>query len=156
MSNMNIDEKSLRAIVKNLERDVEKRPRDVATRLQLALSYMRLAEADKAREHLEKVIELDKRNVEAHYYLGILWADTGKLEEAKNAFKRTIALDRSHSPSHYFLGKIYALEGNLDAAISQTEKARDAAPGNVLARVQWSCIWPRAGSGTAWMNGLKS
>ena len=113
MANMNIDEKSLRAIISNLEKDVARRPKDIATRLQLALSYMRLAERDQAREHLEKVIELDKRNVEANYYLGVLWADTGNLEEAKNAFKRTVALDKSHSPSHYFLGKIYAFEGNL-------------------------------------------
>ena len=99
MANMNIDEKSLRAIISNLEKDVARRPKDIATRLQLALSYMRLAEHDSAREHLEKVIELDKRNVEAHYYLGILWADSGNVEEAKRAWMKAVSLNKSHGPS---------------------------------------------------------
>ena len=99
MANMNIDEKSLRAIISNLEKDVARRPKDIATRLQLALSYMRLAEHDSAREHLEKVIELDKRNVEAHYYLGILWARFRECGRSQRAWMKAVSLNKSTPPT---------------------------------------------------------
>ncbi len=57
---MGIDEKSLREIIKRLEKEVSQRPKDIATRLQLALSYMKTREPDKAKEQLSKVIDLDK------------------------------------------------------------------------------------------------
>ena len=53
---MTIDEKSLREIINRLENEVAGDRKDIATRLQLALSYMQLGDIENAKEHLLKVI----------------------------------------------------------------------------------------------------
>ncbi len=81
--------------VSNLERLVERAPKNFEVWLYLGIAKRRIEEYDEAIKCFKKVTELEKSNEEAWGLLTVTLVDQGKIEEAKKAIKEAARLNPS-------------------------------------------------------------
>jgi cytochrome c-type biogenesis protein CcmH/NrfG len=106
------------AVVKTLEEQAAKDPRDPAPRLQLANYLYDHQQWPKAIEWYQKALELDPKNVNARTDMGTAYFSLGRPKEALEAYQISLQTDPNHQPT-IFNSIVVSLEGLHDVAAAQ-------------------------------------
>jgi len=101
---------------------------------------------DDAVQSLGRAISIDPSNSYAYFYLGRAWLSSKNYEQALTFFKRAqIGFDANPgwlAETLSFEGLAYEQSGNNSDALVAYQKAVDAEPGNLMARVALTRLAP--------------
>lgn len=107
----------------------------------LANTYSRLRENDKAIDAYNKAVELDPQNAAYVQNLGSVYAAKGDTEKARELYEKAAGLSATTSPkdaatNYYNMGVTYINAGNNAEAIEALNKALELDPGHSEAHYQ--------------------
>ncbi|MGH9030519.1 MAG: tetratricopeptide repeat protein [Acidimicrobiia bacterium] len=111
------------------ERAVERRPDDVAARMQLARFLLQSGEPVDALKQYDRAAELDPGNVEALAYGGWIISLAGLPDEALKRLDAAVAADARYPDAHVFRGMVlYRGLGDLAGAAAELRTYLELAP----------------------------
>jgi Flp pilus assembly protein TadD len=87
------------AVVKTLEEEAARNPRDPQPRLRLANYLYDQQQWPKAIEWYQKALELDPQNVDAHTDLGTAYYNVGRAQDALREYRKSLEIDPKHEPT---------------------------------------------------------
>ena len=114
-------------IIERQERLVELEP-DVNRHIELALSYRRASQLDKAVARLQEALELAPENITVLESLAIALTDVGRLDDALNHWRRCVQLDPNDSRAHLNLGIALGFSNQVVEAVSHLKLATQLDP----------------------------
>ncbi|HWR54727.1 MAG TPA: tetratricopeptide repeat protein [Bryobacteraceae bacterium] len=109
------------AAVEEFERELKVSPRDIPSRLQIALQHLATGEHERGLPYAEQAVELAPQNFAARTVLGRLLLSLEKTERAIAELERAAQLAPESPDVHFSLGQAYALAGR--AADAERERA---------------------------------
>ncbi len=110
-----IDEAS---VVRTLEEQAAKSPRDPESRLRLANFLYDHQEYDKAIEWYQRALELDPSNVNARTDLGTAYYYSGRPQDALREYRKSLEINPRHEPTLLNM-VVVNLEGTHDVAAAE-------------------------------------
>jgi len=113
---------------------VEKSPRKARPRVNLATSYIKNEEYDKALAELSHAISLKPDYAAAHENVGVAYFHKNAYQPAITAFERAIELDPRQASAYYARGETYMRLEQNDLAIKDFQKALSINPSHLSAR----------------------
>jgi len=113
---------------------VGKSPHKARPRTNLATSYIKIEEYDKALAELSQAIALKPEHVVAHQNVGVAYFHKKGYQRAIAAFERVIELDPNQASAYYGRGEAYVRLGQNDLAIKDFQKALSINPSHLSAR----------------------
>jgi Tfp pilus assembly protein PilF len=178
LDNSDLEEKKLRQIIANLEKQKAKYPNEVRFPLYLAEAYYRLAdpEADVAREfpiyektekYARQVLALDPNRAEGHYWNGLFLLKKAQKQGGIGAYAtvkqgiaelekvRTSMPTYDHAGASRVLGMMYMTApgytpfGNVKKAVELEEEATRLAPDYLLNRLYLANAYNKQGNKVA-------
>lgn len=105
----------LGAATTRLERLIERRPDFLPGRYELAKLYLRLAQSDRAEDHINKILASQPNDFEAIRLKAVLYAQSGRINEAVKLYE-SFDLDRNPQLVLH-LARLYASAGRVDDAL---------------------------------------
>jgi tetratricopeptide (TPR) repeat protein len=105
-------------IVKTLQEQAAKNPKDPGPRLKLANYLYDQHQYLQAVEWYQKALELDPKDVNAHTDLGTTFFYLGRAQDALREYRKTLQIDPKHEPTMFNLIVVH-LEGTHDFAAAQ-------------------------------------
>jgi tetratricopeptide (TPR) repeat protein len=106
------------AVVKTLEEQAARNPRDPEPRLKLANYLYDQQQWQRAIEWYQKALELDPKNVNARTDLGTAYFNLGRPADALREYRQSLEIDPTHQPTLFNLIVVY-LDGQHDVAAAQ-------------------------------------
>lgn len=100
---------------------------------QLAETYLRLGNFEKAEFYAEAVLQKEPNNLDALINYGGILNTLKKHEEAKKIFRKIIELDPSNNKAPLLLAIIEAESGNIEGGIRQLTTLVESNPENIMA-----------------------
>lgn len=115
----------------DLEKMVNREPRNTTIRMDYAIALYATGEAEEAKNQYEKVVELDNKNATAYNNLGNAYRDLKQIDKAVEAYKKAISLNNKLVNPYFNLASIqqYSLK-RTDQAIDTYVTAAQALPEN--------------------------
>lgn len=113
---------------------VEKSPHKARPRANLATSYIKIEEYDKALAELSQAIALKPDYAVAHENVGVAYFHKKAYQRAIAAFQRAVELDPNQASTYYARGETYMRLGQNDLAIKDFQKALLINPSHLSAR----------------------
>ncbi len=110
------------------EKAVSVNHKSVIGQTNLALSFIRLGELEKAEKHLRISLELKPDAPKTYNNLGIVFMKEGKPDEAIAHFQKAIILAPRFALAHNNLGMVLVKAGKLDDATASFRKAIEIKP----------------------------
>ncbi|VAW68308.1 hypothetical protein MNBD_GAMMA09-1683 [hydrothermal vent metagenome] len=89
---------------------------DIKDQFDLAVSYLKSADYDKAITLLEKLIEVEKRVPAPYVNLSIAYEYKGDKEKAEKYLLKAVSIDLAHPVANNRLGHLYRRQGKFDDA----------------------------------------
>ncbi len=111
-----------------LDRD----PRDVASRTELAIAFYLGGQAAAAEREALQAVKDDPKFARAYYFLGTLYDSQKQLEKARDAYASCVALEPDNGEAQNNFGNLLLREGKAAEAIPHLEKAVKLRPGDPL------------------------
>ena len=121
---MGSDDIAIRSAMANFDKALRIHPQNVAARVGKGLLFLRLDEADKARDEIQTALAADKNNYEAHMAMAQVHVALKDTPEAIKSYKRAARADKKRPEPHEALGSIYEKIGLDDLADEQFDMAR--------------------------------
>jgi tetratricopeptide (TPR) repeat protein len=106
------------AIIKTLQEQAAKDPKDPEPRVKLANYFYDQHQYPQAAEWYQKALELDPKNVDAHTDLGTAYFYLGQPQDALREYRKTLQINPKHEPTMFNLIVVH-LEGTHDLAAAQ-------------------------------------
>jgi tetratricopeptide (TPR) repeat protein len=118
------------AVIKTLEEQAARNPKDPVLRLKLANYLYDLQQWQRAVEWYQRVLELEPKNVDARTDLGTAYFHLGRPREALQEYRKSLAIDPTHQPT-MFNSIVVNLDGlhNVVAAQQAWDGLRKLNPG---------------------------
>jgi tetratricopeptide (TPR) repeat protein len=113
---------------------VAKSPQKARPRVNLATSYIKIEEYDRALTELAHAISLKPDYAAAHENLGVAYFHKEAYQPAIAAFERAIELDPDHPSAYYSRGEAYMRLEQTDLAIKDFQKTLSINPSHLSAR----------------------
>lgn len=107
------------------QQSVDKKPDLAVAHYNLAVSYARLGDTEKAIVSTERATQLDRNNLAYQYNLGTLYQlrkAEGDLTRAENIYKAVLSRNERLIDVRLSLGLLYEAERKRDAALAEYEK----------------------------------
>jgi Flp pilus assembly protein TadD len=99
-----------------LERALQKDPRNAEFHSDYGYVLARLDRKDQAADELATAIRLDPKSARAHYNFAVFLAGNNESDQAISEFQKCISLNPKSSEAHYYLGRVFFLKGDLENA----------------------------------------
>ncbi len=136
------------AVVKAMEEEAGRNPRDPEPRLRLANYLYDQQQWPKAIEWYQKALDLDPKNINAHTDLGTAYYNVGRGQDALREYRKSLEIDPKHEPTMFNM-IVVNLHGTGDLAAAQRSweqlnKLNPAYPG--LDRIKQALDGARAGA----------
>ncbi len=106
------------AVVRTLEDEAARNPRDPQPRLRLANYLYDQQQWAKAIEWYQKALELDPKNVSARTDLGTALYNVGRAQDALREYRKSLEIDPKHEPT-IFNSIVVNLHGTGNLAAAQ-------------------------------------
>lgn len=105
------------------EQALQMKPGHSKAQINLARSYLKAKEFEKAQKVIEEVLASDSTNADAHLVYGRVLQNTGKKEEAIEAYETSVDLREDNPYAYNNLGLIYLIDRDYESALTNLEKA---------------------------------
>ena len=89
--------------LKKFREKVKQNPRDTATCVQMALTYLELGDLTNMERYADMVLKAEPDDDDANYCKGIFLQKSGRLDAAASHFKKCIDSNPYHLDAHYLL-----------------------------------------------------
>jgi len=118
-------------------------PRDFMAMLQLALTYVKMGDAEQALPYAEKAVELAPKSFAGRYALGWTLYRLGKTDRAIKELQTAVGLEPSDARAHYALSEAYMQahrkadaqrEREIFAKLKKQEEPEPSAPSTRVAQ----------------------
>ena len=120
-------------------------PKNVASRVQLAVNLINLGKAEEAGPHFRKIIELQPSHAGAHYHLaGILYQEK-KLTEAAEQYRQALRANPELHEACLNLGLILLETGDTNAAVESLVEAVRLEPRSAMGNYYCGIAFHRQG-----------
>jgi tetratricopeptide (TPR) repeat protein len=120
---------------------LNRKPRDLESRLALGRCYLRLLSFHQADLHIAAVLKAEKNHAEGNLYAGILRFYRNDLDTAKMHLERVVVGRTTDakkiSMAQEYLGEIALQQGNYENAIEYLEQAVVLCPATVKTERRW-------------------
>jgi superkiller protein 3 len=124
-----------RPAIAELERAVERAPRDARRLLALGLAYWDGNDYPRALEIFQRTVVVAPTSAEAHNWLGVALAEKADLVNAIAMLNKAIALDPGYGRAYANLGSALAAKGDLVEAVAVFRKALALEPDSLAAHL---------------------
>ncbi len=127
------DDPNILSLIAQVEKQLEKRPKDVRGWSVLAPAYMRLRRYQDAANAFGKAIELSQpdANLQTSYGEALTMAEAGLVSaEAHKAFEKALEIDSKEPKARFYLGIAKLQDGDKEEAVRRWKTLLSDAPGN--------------------------
>ncbi len=142
--------------VATLQAWIERHPKDLATRLQLAAAYLELKKFEESRKHYAEVVDQVPDAAVARNDLAWVLYRMGQFPAARTHAQRAYELDGKNPLVLDTLGMVALAQGEISRAVGLLRNARDGQPGNPLLAYHLAEALTSAGEKTQARQLLKS
>jgi len=148
-------EDGLAAEIKQVEKKLEKSPRNFSLFLRLAHLQEERGEISKAIDTMTQCITFNPQSPDVYLFYGILMRRNNEIGKARDAFERALALNRFMSKAHYQLGVLERGQKNYGAARAHFQHCIQLSPDDAYAHYQLGMIYKETGDFSLAMMELK-
>jgi tetratricopeptide (TPR) repeat protein len=136
--------KSKQAVI-NLQKALDKNPKDAASYIELGHIYQNLKQDEKAIASYKKAIELNPKNIEAYRGIGNAYKNMKQYQQAIENYKKIVQLDPQALDAYNEIGFNYYSLGQLQEAVVYFEKAITINPGHAAAYYNLGMLYNNSG-----------
>src|SRR5262249_31692883 len=117
----------LEAAKKDLDELCTKDPKDLDSRVQRAIVFLKLGKSKEAIEEASEAIQLDPKSGKPYFPIAYAQFLQGNKKAAIDSLTKAISLDAKDAPSYYFRGNIQ-VDDDPPAALQDLNKALEISP----------------------------
>jgi cytochrome c-type biogenesis protein CcmH/NrfG len=103
------------------KKSIEKDPKDLASRMNLGVAYLRYRQIQKASTQFERVLSVMPHHTDAKLHMAIVQASRGKNAEARVLYDEVLEVHPTNTAALYNLAVINKNEGKYDEAVDQVK-----------------------------------
>jgi len=120
-------------------------PDSVSLHGQLAITYGRAGQNEKAKELLEQTVAIDPSDGQAWFNLGVAYSKLELYPKAIDAFQKTIRLSPNYPNAYIELAGAYFAVGKFEEQIAPCKKAIELSPNSVNAYINLGSAYSSLG-----------